>query len=146
MNAARQRRTALKKRIEQQQKQRETQAEKEFQALGELLCRHKIPISRSCKACDDNFKPLIEEYNNLPSTMERRLRHGFGLDRLKRAFVIMKTMTIYGPKIVSVWLSTHHPTQQIMDMRKIGFWAMDVGYLTWFAPDSFTEVCFDNEI
>src|SRR5579864_1155153 len=147
MNAARKRRLDLKKRIEVQKKEREAQAEKEFREIGELKCRHKIPLSRGCKACDENFKPLIEEYNNLPSTMERRLRHGFGLDRLKRAFVFTKMTTMYGtPKIVSIWLSTHHPTQQIQDMRKNGFWAVDLGYLTWFAPDSFTEVCFDNEI
>jgi hypothetical protein len=144
MNAARHRRQALKKRIEKQRKLKETQVQKDFKEMGELRCRHKVLLSRSCHACDENFKPLIEEYNNRPETMERKLRHGFGLDRLKRALVFTK---LYGTKIkiVSIWLSTHHPTQQIMDMRKNGFWAMDCGYLTWFSGDSITEVCFDNE-
>jgi len=144
MNAARQRRQNLKKRVEQQRKQREDQAHKDFKSMGKLRCHHKVPLSRSCSACDESFKPLIKEFNNQPETMERRLHHSFGLDRLKRALVFTKA---YGTKIkiVSIWLSTHHPTQQIMGMRKNGFWAMDCGYLTWFAPDQIVEVCFDNE-
>jgi len=143
MNAARKRRLELKKRIETQRKQRDArdleQAKKPFKDPGTYKCKHKVSLFDHCKIC-------WEELGRRPDVMEGRLRAEFKLDRVRRAFVFLKMQTIYGPKIVSVWLSIHHPTQQIQDMRKNGFWAMDLGYLTWFAPDSFTEVCFDNEI
>lgn len=135
MNAARQRRQALKRRIE---KQRQAELKKPY--------RFRIPTKRE----SEKFEKILERYRNSPEGMEWKLRQEFGLDQVRRAFVFLDLPgTVVGrivlPRIVTTWLSAHNPTQKIMDMKKNGFWAWDRGYLTWFDPGHITEVCFDNE-
>lgn len=144
MNEARKRRLGLKTRIETAKKKNQELEDREFELISTIPCRHGIALSRNCQACDEIISEVDREYMSSPEVMEARLRHEFGLDETRPAFIFLNQTWGYGPRIVSIELSIHNPTQIIMDMKKNGVWALDKGYPTWFAPEQILEVLFDD--
>lgn len=140
MNDARRRRIALRKRIVEQQKRREEQFLK-----GEVgKCIHKISLYKKCRRCD---KVLEAEYQKLlshPKIMEGMLQRQLGLLNTVPAVVLIRSYANGMPFPVRINLSARKPTEQIMNMRKNGFWAVDHGYLSWFGPELIQEVTILN--
>jgi hypothetical protein len=143
MNDARRRRIELKKRIEAQRKIRET---KFFEFTDTGSCVHDIPFRKRCPECE---AILEEEYQKIlrhPDVMENILKNKLGLNETRPAIVFIRPHHIGGIMFpVQISLSAHNPTEQIMTMRKNGFWAVDHGFLTWFGPELIQEVSFLNE-
>jgi hypothetical protein len=139
MNDARRRRLALQKRIKEQQKLRES---------GDFLegsCIHDIPFEKTCPECEAVLEQGFLKVMRHPDVMAWRLKNQLGLNDTLPAIAFIRPHMMLAPVFpVRINLSARNPTEQIMAMRKNGFWAVDHGYLTWFGPELITEVSFLN--
>jgi hypothetical protein len=140
MNDARRRRLALQKRIKEQQKLRESE---DF--LEEGSCIHDVSFEKTCSECEAVLEEGFQKVMRDPEVMAWRLKNQLGLNDTLPAIAFIRPHMILAPVFpVRINLSARNPTEQIMAMRKNGFWAVDHGYLTWFGPELITEVSFLN--
>lgn len=140
MNAARQRRKALQKRIVEQQKLRDQDL-----SFLEGSCIHEIPFEKTCPECEAVLEEGFKKVMAHPDVMEYRLKSTLGLNATLPAIAFIRPHMMLAPCFpVRINLSARNPTEQIMAMRKNGFWAVDHGYLTWFGPELITEISFLN--
>ncbi len=140
MNDARRRRKALQKRIAEQHKQLES---RDF--LEEGSCIHEIPFEKTCPECEAVLEQGFQKVMQHPDVMEYRLKSQLGLNDMLPAIAFIRPHMMLAPCFpVQISLPARNPTEQIMAMRKNGFWAVDHGYLTWFGPELIVEVSFLN--
>lgn len=143
MNDARRRRIELKKRIETQRKIRET---KIFEFTDTGSCSHNIPLQNQCLACEAILGTEYQKILRHPDVTENILKNKLGLNDTLPAIVFIRPHIIGATMFpVQINISAHNPTEQIMTMRKNGFWAVYHGVLTWFGPELIQEVSFLNE-
>lgn len=136
MNAARQRRVALKKRIEEQRKKRDDRQ------LKRWLKSFRQPTPAEEARQEKQMRELLND----PEIMEWNLKEKLKINEVKDATVFIDQQSPFLPFLtLPIKLPLRNPTEKIMAMRKNGFWTVHHGHVLWFPGELIKGVMFDCE-
>lgn len=136
MNAARQRRIALKKKIEEQRKKRDDRQ------LKRWLKTFRPPTPAEEARQEKQMRELLSD----PEIMEWNLKEKLKLNEVRDATIFLYQESPFLPFLsIRTKLPVRNPTEKIMAMKKNGFWAIHQGHVLWFPGELIKGVMFDCE-